>query len=204
MPLYAPVVVLMPRQRAILVKLAQSSSCEQRLVERARIVLRSADGMLCVEQARCLGVDAQRVRRWRRRWAGAMELLASAEAQGVTDDDLETVILNVLGDDYRSGGPTKFTAEQVAQIIGLACEEPSKAGLPFTHWTAEELAREAQRRKIVPQISRRHVARFFGGGRVEATSLAVLAQPEDRRPGPPRRTGRAGVRGLRAGATAQG
>jgi putative transposase len=180
MPQYAPVIALLPRQRAVLEHLVRSSSVEQRLAERARIVLRSADGELCVEQAAALGVDTQRVRRWRRRWAAAMDMLASAEAQAVDDDEFETLILGVLGDDYRSGVPPKFTAEQIAQIIALACEEPSALGLPVTHWTPQELAREAKKRGIVDGISPRHVARFFGGGRNSSASLSVLAQPEDR------------------------
>ncbi len=187
MPQYAPSIALLPRQRAILEHLVRSSSAEQRIVERARIVLRSADGELCVEQAVALGVDAQRVRRWRRRWASAMEMLVSAEAHEVTDDELEVLIKDVLGDNHRSGTPAKFTAEQVARIIALACETPSDAGLPVTHWTPRELAREAKRRKIVDDISPRHVSRFFGGGRDTPASVAVLAQPEDRRPRASRR-----------------
>ena len=187
MPQYAPVVVVTQRQRAILERLCRSSTAEQRLVERAKIVLWSADGELCVEQAASLGVDAQRVRRWRQRWAEVMGMLASAEQQDVDDDDLEALVLNVLRDNYRSGVPPKFGAEQLAQIIALACEEPAKFGVPVTHWTATELAREAKKQRIVDEISPRHVARFFGGGGDQAASLTLLAQPEDRRSGATRR-----------------
>jgi len=189
MPQYAPNIVLSRRQRGVLERLCRSSSAEHRIVERARIVLWSADGLLCVDQAASLGVDAQRVRRWRRRWADVMGMLASAEAQEVGDDDLEALVINVLRDDYRSGVHPKFGAEQLAQIIALACEEPSKFGLPVTHWTPSELSREAKKQKIVDEISPRHIARFFGGGSDKATPLAVLAQPEDRRSRAARRRG---------------
>jgi putative transposase len=172
MPQYAPVVVVTLRQRAILERLCRSSTAEQRLVERAKIVLLSADGVLCVEQAAALGVDAQRVRRWRHRWAEVMGMLAS---------------LNVLRDNYRSGVPAKFAAEQLAQIIALACEEPVKFGLPVTHWTAGDLAREAKKQRIVDGISPRHIARFFGGRGDQTAPLALLAQPQDRRSGATRR-----------------
>ena len=183
MPQHAPEVAVSRRQRTILERLCRSSTVEYRLVERARIVLWSAEGMLCVEQAASLGVDAQRVRRWRHRWAAVMGMLASAEAQEVDDDDLEALVINVLRDNYRSGVRPKFVAEQLAQIIALACEEPSKFGLPVTHWTPSELAREAKKQRIVDEISPRHVARFFGGGRDQAAPFALLAQPEDRRSG---------------------
>ena len=57
------------KQRLIVERLARSKTEAQRLVERAQIVLRSANGELCVDQARALGIDAQRVRRWRKRFA---------------------------------------------------------------------------------------------------------------------------------------
>jgi hypothetical protein len=116
-------------------------------------------------------------------------MLVSAEEQNVTDDEHEALVLAVLRDEYRSGGPVKFSAEQVAQVLALACEEPSTLGLPFTHWTSEALAREAKRRKIVDEISRRQVARFFGGVRAAPAPLAILAQPGDRRPREVRRRG---------------
>lgn len=103
MPMYAPDVVLSPRQRAFLEALVRAPTTPQRYAERARIVLRSADGQLCVEVAAALGVDAQRVRRWRRRWASAMGMLASAEEQGVEDGEFEALITQILDDNYRSG-----------------------------------------------------------------------------------------------------
>lgn len=66
----------------------------QCLTERARVVLMSADGFTNVEQARVLGVDEQRVRRWRRRWAeGADKVLA---AVGTDGRDLADVIADTL------------------------------------------------------------------------------------------------------------
>ena len=75
--------------------------------------------------------------------------------------DLEKLILTVLTDDARSGTPAKFTPEQVAAIIALACEPPAQSGPPVSHWTPTELAREAIKRKIVVTISPRHIDRFL-------------------------------------------
>ena len=151
------------RQRLIIERLARSKTEPQRLVERAQIVLRSANGELCVDQARALGVDAQRVRRWRKRFARTHVVLASAEA-AEDKGDLERKIREVLTDEYRSGTPPKFSPEQVSLIITLACHTPGELGLPLSHWTADELARQAVELDIVKSISGRHLDRFLKGG----------------------------------------
>jgi putative transposase len=133
----------------------------QQLVERCRIVLLSAEGRDNADQADELKVDRQRVRRWRHRWAKASEALAAAENESASDKDLEKLIIGLLADDERSGGPPKFSAEQVAGIIALACEPPAESGLPVSHWTPRELAGEAIKRGIVENISPRQVDRFL-------------------------------------------
>jgi hypothetical protein len=121
----------------------------------------SAEGRDNEDQAEELGVDRQRVRRWRSRWAKACAVLAAAEDDSATDKDLEKLILAVLADDERGGAPAKFTPEQIAGIIALACEPPAESGLPVSHWTPAELAREAVKREIVASISPRHLDRFL-------------------------------------------
>lgn len=203
MPQYAPVIVLSPRQREILERIARSSSTQHRVVERARIILGSADGRLCVDMAAALSVNSQRVRRWRQRFAEEMGVLASAEAQDVSDDDLETLVLDVIGDEPKSGGPPKFTPEQFAQLIALACELPSKFDVPVTHWTPGDLAREAKKQGIA-SISPRHLARFLKGSRDPTSHFTLLAQSEDRGPGTPRRAGGADLRSVRQRRRAEG
>ena len=58
----------------------------------------------------------------------------------------------MVSDAPRPGSPGKVTAEQVAQIIVLACKEPKLSGHPITRWTLNELRDEALTRKIVPTI----------------------------------------------------
>ena len=124
---------LTAKQRAVLEPLANAKTAPQQLVERARIILMSADARENQDQANKLGVDRQRVRRWRWRWAHASPKLASAEAAGATDKDFEKLVLSVLADNPRPGVPPKFTPEQVAEIIALACEPPADSGLPISH-----------------------------------------------------------------------
>jgi len=55
----------------------------------------------------------------------------------------------------------RFPPLQRAQIVELASLEPIAEGLHITHWSSEDLAREAVRQKIVPQISARTVRRIL-------------------------------------------
>ena len=61
-------------------------------------------------------------------------------------------IRDTLRDAPRSGSPGKFTAEQVTQILAVACEPPL-TGRPITHWTHAELRDEVVKRGIVTSIS---------------------------------------------------
>ena len=150
-----------PRQKGVLEALVRAKSTSQQLAERCRIVLMSADDRDNAAQAVELRIDRQRVRRWRQRWSKACPALATAEEANPSDRDFEQVVVKVLADDERSGAPAKFTPEQLAAIIALACEPPKESGLPVSHWTPPELAREAIKRGIVESISPRHIDRFL-------------------------------------------
>ena len=85
----------------------------------------------------------------------------AAELAGASHSDFEALVLEVLSDGQRRGAPVKFSAEQVAAVLALACEAPADSGLPVSHWTPSELAREAVRRGLVESISARQVDRFL-------------------------------------------
>lgn len=138
----------------------------------------SSQGVNYCEQARRLGVDRQRVRRWSRRWAEHEEQLAKAEAKGASERDLKTLMLEILSDVQRPGGPVTFSAEQVVQLISVACEPPEESGRPVSHWTPTELAQEVAKRGIVESISPRQVGRFLKGGLSQARQDAILADVE--------------------------
>lgn len=191
---------LLPRQKGILERLSRSRTLERRLAERVEMVLGAANGETTAALASALGVDAQRVARWRTRFAAAQEQLAELTTDDVSDDKLEAAMVNILSDQERSGCPGKFTAEQFTQLVALACQEPKELGLPVTHWTPRELAAYAQEQGIVESISPRHVARFFGGGRATPAPVALLAQPQDRRPRGTRGSRRSNLRDLPTGA----
>lgn len=154
-------VVVSPREKVVLEGLVRARSTPQHLAERCRIVLLSAEDWSNEAQAGKLGVDRQRVRRWRRRWSKAASRLSSAEAASASESDFAELVIGVLSDDPRSGAPAKFSPEQVTDLIALACEPPAESGLPISHWTPPELAREAVKRGIVASISPRQVDRFL-------------------------------------------
>lgn len=149
------------RVRSVLVRLSRSRTEEPRLVERATMILNSAGGMSHTEQARQLGVDKQRPRRWTKRWIAAKDRIAAAASASGRDRDVEKVVLTVLADRYRPGTPPKFSAEQVALMIALACEKPESIGIPVNRLTPDELASEAVKRGIVESISARHLDRIM-------------------------------------------
>jgi hypothetical protein len=99
----------------------------------------------------------------------------AAEQQRAKDKDLEALLVTVLSDDARSGAPAKFTPEQLTGIIALACEKPEDSGLPVSHWTPSELAREAIRREIVESISPRHIDRFLKRSPTQTAQEPLLA-----------------------------
>lgn len=173
MPGSAPAVSVTNRQKGVLEAMIRAPSTSQQLTERARIVLMSSRGKQNLEQAATLGVDRQRVRRWRKRWTLAEERLAVAEQQEPSEKDLHALIAEVLSDAHRCGGPPTFTPKQVADLIALACEPPADSGLPVSHWTPTELAREAVKRGIVERISPRQVDRFLARRACGHTSRSI-------------------------------
>ena len=157
----APPVNLTSRQRSILDRMARSRTLPQRCVERARMIVAADGGVSGTAIADDMNVDPQRPRRWRRRWAAAAPSIDEAEAAGASDRELRRRMEDALADAPRPGAPPRFTAEIVAKLISLACEPPEDSGLPITHWTPAELAKEAQKRGIVEEISPRHLDRLL-------------------------------------------
>lgn len=174
MPKQSPRIDLTDAQRAVLEPLSRARARPARLVERANIVLLAADGATDGEVAKALHIDVQRARRWRHRWLERLEPVSAAEEAGTSGADFTALVEAALSDGKRCGGPPKFSAEQVAQLISLACEPPADSGLPITHWTPAELAREAVKRSIVESISPRHLDRILKRGRSSAAQEPLL------------------------------
>ena len=167
---------LSPPQHTVLEALLRQHSCPQALALRARIVLGAATGQRNEPLARHLGCTPKTVRKWRARWVAAEAPLAAAEA---APHELRSTIAGVLADAARSGAPDTFSAEQIVQIINLACTPPTQAGRPVDAWTPRELADEAAKRGIVTSISPRSVERFLKSGRLATAPQPLLAERQD-------------------------
>lgn len=160
-------ITVTPPQETILEGLLRQHSCPQALALRARLVLAAATGQRNEPLAQQFGCTAKTVRKWRARWAAAEAQLAAVEDDTAT---LQHTIAAVLADAPRPGAADTFTAEQIVQIINLACTPPAEAGRPVDAWTPRELADEAVKRRIVPAISPRSVGRFLKSGRSPAAA----------------------------------
>ena len=169
-------VTISPPQHTVLEALLRQHSCPQALALRARIVLGAAIGQRNEPLARHLACTPKTVRKWRARWVAAEAPLAVAEA---VPHQLRTTIASVLADAARSGAPDTFSAEQIVQIINLACTSPAEAGRPVDAWTPRELATEAAKRGIVTSISPRSVERFLKSGCLATASQPLLAECQD-------------------------
>jgi putative transposase len=169
-------VQLTARQRACLEQIARRQTSPQRLVRRAKILLALGTGATQCHVMRQMHLNRGTVQVWRRRWCALAPALESLEADEGSDKALTAKIVEALTDYLRPGTPATFTAEQIVQIVAVACEDPADSGRPVSHWTPREVAAEVRKRGIVETISIRSVGRFLKSGRLTATSGRVLAQ----------------------------
>ncbi len=151
--------------KAQLEHLMRARSTPRQLALRARIILLAHAGLGVTEAAQRLGVWRKTVSTWRRRW------LAHRPAQGLA---------KTLSDAPRPGAPASITPEQICAIVALACEPPSASGLPITHWSQSELARQAVRRGVVATISQRSVGRILKRSRPPAAPGPDVAHAQAR------------------------
>jgi transposase len=110
---------LTAEERTELQRRAQSRTEPARVVERARIVWAVPQGERVPAVARRLGLGADVVRKWVRRF----------NDEGVPG----------LADRPRSGRPVTYSPEQVAPVLVTAVTDPKRLGLPFGGWTLDRL-----------------------------------------------------------------
>ena len=138
-------------ERTELKRLVRGHTTAQQVALRGRIILEADAGKNNSQIARELGVSVETVRAWRKRWLAL---------QGVALADLS--VQERLRDIPRPGRKSQITAEQICQVIAMACEQPKER--PISQWTGREIADEAIARGIVKQISPRHAARLLKKG----------------------------------------
>lgn len=137
-------------------------SSAQQLVLRARIVLLANEGKNNKQIAQALAINVDTTRLWRDRWFSFADLPLE-----------ELSVSERLEDAPRPGAPATITAEQICQIVALACEAPGQSDRPISQWTGREIADEIKQRNIVAQISPRHASRLLKKGISSPTASAT-------------------------------
>jgi len=171
------------REQLILAHMIRQQNNPQWLVTRAKIILRAAADQTNSQIAIELESTRNTVSSWRERWQAAVEQREAVASEPDDGKTLRELLEAVLRDDPRSGSPGRFSAEQVAQIIAIACEDPQDHGYPVSHWTPKEIVMEAVKRGVVEHISERQVGRFLKRSRLETAPDTLLAQHNRKRPG---------------------
>src|SRR5204862_5263609 len=111
-------VVLSTAEREQLAAIAGDRNRLRKHVERARIVLASADRHSAQRVAQSIGVSRPTVWRWQQRFA-------------------ESGVEGLLCDKTRKPGKAPIAAETTAQVVALTCTEPPHQA---THWTSRAKA----------------------------------------------------------------
>jgi transposase len=155
-------ITLTEEERQGLETLVRRHKTPQQVVTRARIVLAAAAGCPLVQIARQVGLSRESVRFWRDRWVALQDIPLA-----------EVSVEQRLADAPRPGAPARITAEQVCQVVALACEAPATSGRPISQWTHQEIADEIMRRGIVQTISPRHAARLVKRGTSTPSRSAI-------------------------------
>lgn len=112
-------VVLTTEERSVLEQVVRGRTVAHRAAQRARLVLRAAEGAGDAAIAQELGLSHSTVFRWRRRFAS--ERLAGLEERP------------------RRGRPPRYTEADRARVISTVCTQAPPDGA--THWTVRSLAK---------------------------------------------------------------
>ena len=111
---------LTPEEHLELLTISRSTKVEQRISERANIILSWHDGNSFAETKNKLGVSEVIINKWRKRF--------------------QEQRMNGLKDAPRSGKPVTYSAVQKARVIKLATEKP---GQGYTHLSQRRIAEKA-------------------------------------------------------------
>ena len=114
-------VIISDVDRDRLQAIAADRNQRQKHIERARIVLVSADRGSAQRIAQSLGVSRPTVWRWQQRFA-------------------EAGVEGLLRDRTRKPGKTPIAADKAARVVALTCTQPPHQA---THWTGRAMAKAA-------------------------------------------------------------
>tara|TARA_X000001036_G_scaffold416591_1_gene433791 strand:- start:785 stop:1270 length:486 start_codon:yes stop_codon:yes gene_type:complete len=145
-------ITLTEKQKNILKTISSSRTAPAHHQERANIILLCAQGDTNASIMKELNLNKKTISKWRTRWSRKQLQLLQNESKE-NSITFQRIIESMLDDAPRSGKPPKFTAEQICQIISVACETPEENNLPFSHWSLSLLVETLVKRGIVSSIS---------------------------------------------------
>ena len=146
------------KQRGALREVIRTGERSARVILRAHILLRSADGWTdeAIAQAFETSVDTVRRTRWH------------CLARGV---------LECLQDEPRDGAPHKLKEEEEARLVALACSDPPRGR---ARWTVRLLAEEAVGRELIPPVVPETVRQVLQKTQLNLGKCTVGAAPRSR------------------------
>ncbi len=164
------------RQRNILEQIRAARTSKRGHAERALILLMSDEGHSILRISRSLAICREKVAQWRNRWLAQEVSLIKAEQEGISDADYAKRIVAILNDAPRSGCPSKFSTEQIRQILAVAREvNAEEEGGGSKHWSLSSLTKEIIARGIVDSISVSQVQVYL---KMENIELLPRREPE--------------------------
>lgn len=143
-------IIVSPEDRTRLAAIIGDRNSAQKHVQRARIVLHSAEHQPVLDVARQVGVSRPAVWRWQQRFA----------EQGVD---------GLLRDKTRKPGRPPLPLETVAKVLALPCSNPPGS---VTHWTGRAVAKAVG-------ISLRAVQRIWDAHRLQPHRLRTFKTSKD-------------------------
>ena len=143
-------VIVTAEDRKRLLAIANDRSRRLKHIQRARIVLFSAERLPVLEVARRAGVSRPAVWRWRQRYG-------------------EEGVEGLLRDKTRKPGRAPLCAEVVAEMLALTCSEPPDE---VTHWTGRAMAKAVG-------VSLRAVQRLWDAHRLQPHRLRTFKRSND-------------------------
>ena len=151
--------VLSEAIRATLKLFAKSLTLQARVVERAKIVMLSSDGLTDAEISAKVDLHESIVGKWRRRFSDAYETLEGIESE--VPEKLKEAVTDILLDKPRQGAPETYDANQRALIVTMACQNPNDYGFEISHWSLPYLKIAIEQAGFAPGISESSINRIL-------------------------------------------
>lgn len=159
-------IILKDGDREILEKIARSQTAEYRKVQRAKIILYSADGMSNSEIAQTIGIHPNTVANFVNKYIAA---------------GLEYT----MNDAARSGKPNSITDEEKAWITNIACTKPNDLGRAQELWTYRTLQQYIQSCCVeagypgLKRISHATVRSILEGNEIKPNKISYYLERKD-------------------------